>query len=529
MLVNDEDLIPLNTRNESKKSDVDALDEPNGFLSRMADADDSVERLLAARAEAESAEEKAKASGETALPYAKEKRATEKSRKIDDEPLISRGYSLASDSDDSDSPAPINAFGAGALARLSDATQEGHETVEDYKPTDETMLGELKGLPGQSKSGTWTTIGSNDLDGSPAAAESLRTLDDVHIDELLELTVKYGASDLHLTTDLPPMVRKDGKLQALPFQVADAKLTRRIVFDILSNNQIEKFERTHELDFSHGVRKVGRFRFNVYQQREALACAMRVIPNKIPTIEELKLPIILKEMTRKHSGLVLVTGPTGSGKSTTIASMIDIINNEREVHILTIEDPIEYLHHHKRAMVNQRELGEDTDSFNNALRAALREDPDVILVGEMRDLETIAAAITLAETGHLVFATLHTRSAAATVDRIVDVFPSFQQAQIRMQLSTSLEAVVAQQLMPRIGGGRISAIEIMIATSAIRNLIREGKTYQITSVIETGHQYGMQAMDKVLADHFRSGAVTFEEAGSRAIDRENFQRLVKGF
>ena len=246
-------------------------------------------------------------------------------------------------------------------------------------------------------------------------------------------------------------------------------------------------------------------------------------------MEQLKLPAVMREMTRKHSGLVLVTGPTGSGKSTTIASMIDIINQERECHILTIEDPIEYLHMHKKGMVNQRELGTDTDTFNNSLRAALREDPDVILVGEMRDLETISAAITLAETGHLVFATLHTRSAPATVDRIVDVFPAHQQEQIRIQLSTSLEAVVAQQLLPKLGGGRVAAIEIMVATSALRNLIREGKSYQIYSVIETGQQYGMQAMDRVLADLHRSGQVTFEEAATRAIDRENFNRLVKGY
>ncbi len=224
-----------------------------------------------------------------------------------------------------------------------------------------------------------------------------------------------------------------------------------------------------------------------------------------------------------------MTGPTGSGKSTTIASMIDVINMERECHILTIEDPIEYLHMHKKGMVNQRELGTDTDSFNNSLRAALREDPDVILVGEMRDLETIAAAITLAETGHLVFGTLHTRSAPATIDRIVDVFPAHQQEQIRIQLSTSLEAVVAQQLLPKIGGGRVAAIEIMVATSALRNLIREGKSYQIYSVIETGQQYGMQAMDRMLAELHRAGTVTLEEAASRSIDRENFNRLVKGY
>ncbi len=233
-------------------------------------------------------------------------------------------------------------------------------------------------------------------------------------------------------------------------------------------------------------------------------------------------------LTRKHSGLILVTGPTGSGKSTTIACMIDTINSERPVHIMTIEDPIEYLHRHKRAMINQRELNTDTDSFENALRAVLREDPDVILVGEMRDLETIAAALTLAETGHLVFGTLHTRNAPQTMDRVIDVFPPHQQDQIKVQLSNTLEAVVAQQLCPRMGGGRVAAIEIMIATSAIRNLIREGKTYQIYSALETGAQFGMQTMDKVLADLYRTGKITNEEALARAIDRENYKRFLQG-
>ncbi|WP_435792421.1 type IV pilus twitching motility protein PilT [Capsulimonas corticalis] len=352
---------------------------------------------------------------------------------------------------------------------------------------------------------------------------------ETHINELLQRTVEFGASDLHLTTGLPPMVRKDGRVTPLPYDAATPREAQRMVYEILTTDQITTYERTHELDFSYGVSGVGRFRFNVYRQRSSLACAMRVIPNKIPSLDQLKLPPVIRELTRKHSGLVLVTGPTGSGKSTTIASIIDVINAERESHILTIEDPIEYLHGHKKSMVNQRELGGDTHSFNNALRAALREDPDVILVGEMRDLETIAAAITLAETGHLVFATLHTRSAPATIDRIVDVFPAHQQEQIRIQLSTSIEAVIAQQLMPKIGGGRVAAIEIMIATSALRNLIREGKTYQINSVIETGQQYGMQSMDRMLAELHRGGTVTYEEAATRAIDRENFQRLVKGY
>ncbi|MGB9586547.1 MAG: type IV pilus twitching motility protein PilT, partial [Armatimonadota bacterium] len=289
---------------------------------------------------------------------------------------------------------------------------------------------------------------------------------------------------------------------------------------------IQWFEKTRELDFSYGVSDVGRFRVNVYRQRGCIGAAIRAIPSKIPSMEELGLPPILKELSRKNSGLILVTGPTGSGKSTTIATMIDAINRERECHIMTIEDPIEYLHSHKKAMVNQRELNMDTDSFENALRAVLREDPDVVLIGEMRDLETIASALTLAETGHLVFGTLHTRNAPQTIDRVVDVFPPHQQDQIKVQLSNTLEAVIAQQLIPRIGGGRFAAVEIMIATSAIRNLIREGKSHQIYSTIETSGQVGMRAMDKILAEAQRNGIISFEDAVTRAVDRENFMRLM---
>jgi twitching motility protein PilT len=303
---------------------------------------------------------------------------------------------------------------------------------------------------------------------------------------------------------------------------------QRLVYDVLSSENIERFERTKELDFSYGVSGVGRFRFNVYRQRGNVGCAMRAIPASIPSLDQLRMPAILRDLTKKHSGMILVTGPTGSGKSTTIASMIDVINSEHHVHIMTMEDPIEYLHSHKTAMVNQREIGQDTDGFHNAMRAVLREDPDIILVGEMRDKETIAAALTLAETGHLVFGTLHTRNAPQTIDRVVDVFPPDQQDQIKVQLANSLEAVVAQQLLPMLGGGRCAAIEVMIATSAIRNLIREGKTYQIMSSIETGSQYGMQPMDKTLADMHKAGMISYEDALLRAIDRDNFLRLVKG-
>lgn len=367
------------------------------------------------------------------------------------------------------------------------------------------------------------------LDSVDLSQSGKKSVADVHLDTLLAITVENGASDLHLTVNLPPMMRIDGRLVPTDFAPLTPRDTQRLIYDILGNDQIQWFEKTRELDFSYGIKDVGRFRVNVYRQRGQIGVALRAIPGKIPSMEELGLPPILKDLARKHSGLILVTGPTGSGKSTTIATMIDTINRERECHIMTIEDPIEYLHTHRKSMVNQRELNTDTDSFENALRAVLREDPDVILIGEMRDLETIAAALTLAETGHLVFGTLHTRNAPQTIDRVVDVFPPHQQDQIKVQLSNTLEAVIAQQLIPRIGGGRFAAIEIMIATSAIRNLIREGKTYQIYSSIETGGQQGMVAMDKILADAHKNGLISYEDAISRAIDRENFLRLLNGY
>ena len=361
-----------------------------------------------------------------------------------------------------------------------------------------------------------------------AAEPSAKPIEDVHLDDLLREGCERGSSDLHLTVGLPPVVRVDGSLAYLSYQPLSPTETQRLVYDILTNDQVQHFESVRELDFSYGVKGVGRFRVNVYKQRGSVGVALRTIPDRIPTFEQLNLPAILRELSRKHSGLILVTGPTGSGKSTTIACMIDTINSERPVHIMTMEDPIEYLHRHKRGMINQRELNTDTDSFANALRAVLREDPDVIVIGEMRDLETIQAALTMAETGHLVFGTLHTRNAPQTVDRVIDVFPPHQQEQIRVQLSNSLEAVVAQQLLPRIGGGRIATLEIMVATAAVRNLIREGKSHQLYSAIETGAQYGMQTMDKVLADTHRNGKVTLEEAQARSIDRENFQRFLQG-
>lgn len=358
-------------------------------------------------------------------------------------------------------------------------------------------------------------------------AEDVRPLTDMHIDDILREAIERKASDIHLTTGLSPTIRVDGELISMPYAFVTAEDARRLVYETLNDEQVQKFESTHELDFAYTIRGLARFRFNVYMQRGSVAGALRVIPSKIPSFETLGLPPMIREMAKRSSGLILVTGPTGSGKSTTIASMIDDINEERQAHILTIEDPIEYLHQHKKCMVNQREMHSDTFSFHGALRAVLREDPDIILVGELRDLETIEAALTLAETGHLVFGTLHTRNAPSTIDRIIDVFPSDQQDQIRVLLGNTLEGVISQQLLPRLGGGRCAAIEIMVGTAAIKNMIREGKTHQMYSSIETGAQFGMQTMDSSLAAHFRNGYCSYDECLMRAVDKDSFARLAK--
>lgn len=354
------------------------------------------------------------------------------------------------------------------------------------------------------------------------------TVAECHMDELLKIAVQRKASDFHLTAGLPPMIRLDGELVSLSYQPLNPNDIQRLIYEILSDDNITKFESTHELDCSYTVKDTARFRMNIFMQRGAMAAALRLIPGRIPTFDELGLPGVIRDMSKRTSGLILVTGPTGSGKSTTIASMLDDINENRHDHILTIEDPIEYLHPHKRCMVNQREMHTDTFSFHSALRAVLREDPDNILVGELRDLETIEAALTLAETGHLVFGTLHTRNAPSTIDRIIDVFPSDQQDQIRVLLGNTLEAVVSQQLLPKLGGGRVAALEIMLGVPAIRNLIREGKTHQMYSVIETSSNHGMVTMDRSLADHFKNGMVAYDECLMRAVDKDSFARLAKG-
>ncbi|MCX7780947.1 MAG: type IV pilus twitching motility protein PilT [Negativicutes bacterium] len=349
------------------------------------------------------------------------------------------------------------------------------------------------------------------------------------METLLREAVARGASDLHITVGVPPVLRVNGLLTRTDYAILTYQDTDRLLADITTQEQREKFRQIGELDFSFAIPGLSRFRVNAFRQRGAVAIAIRTVMENVPTLEQLKHPAVLKTLARKPRGLILVTGPTGSGKSTTLAAMVDLINEERACHIITLEDPIEYLHRHKNSIVNQRELGADTFSFANALRSALREDPDVILVGEMRDVETIATAITAAETGHLVLATLHTGDAAQTIDRIIDVFPPYQQQQIRIQLSLTLQGIVAQQLLPRLdGSGRVAAMEILLATPAVRNLIREGKSHQVLSVIQTGAKHGMQAMDMSLRDLYQKGIVTYDEALSRASDPDTFVRLTLG-
>ncbi|HUZ29280.1 MAG TPA: type IV pilus twitching motility protein PilT [Solirubrobacteraceae bacterium] len=336
------------------------------------------------------------------------------------------------------------------------------------------------------------------------------------------------ASDLHLTAGAPPMVRIRGRLIPVEgYPTLTPTDTREIVYSILSGSQRQKFENHWQLDFAYQIPGRARFRVNAYFQRAAVGAAFRLIPFEVVPLDTLGLPPVVAEFANKPRGLVLVTGPTGSGKSTTLASLIDVINSSREEHIMTIEDPIEFLHQHKKCIVNQRELGSDATSFGEALKAALRQDPDVILVGEMRDLETISTAITAAETGHLVFATLHTQDTAQTIDRIIDVFPSAQQGQIRAQLSVALQGIMTQTLLPTAdGSGRCVAAEVLLPTAAVRNLIRESKSHQIYSVLQTGGSHGMQTMDASLASLVRAGTITQALAESRAHSAEELRRLL---
>jgi twitching motility protein PilT len=346
--------------------------------------------------------------------------------------------------------------------------------------------------------------------------------------ELLKTAVDLSGSDLHITADTPPQVRVHGHLQRLPAPALTPAETKQLVYSVLTDAQKKRFEETMELDFSFGINGLSRFRCNVFNQRGAVAAVFRVISETIRSFSDLDLPPVVANLAERPRGLVLVTGPTGSGKSTTLAAMIDKINDERHDHILTIEDPIEYIHHHKNCLVNQREVHSDTNSFALALRAALREDPDVVLIGEMRDLETVEAALKIAETGHLTFGTLHTNSAAQTINRIIDIFPAGQQSQIRTQLSLVLEGVVCQALLPRADGkGRVASLEIMIPTPAIRNLIRDDKVHQIYSAMQTGQEkLGMQTANQSLASLYMSKRITLEAALTASSLKDELQDMI---
>ncbi len=349
------------------------------------------------------------------------------------------------------------------------------------------------------------------------------------IEVLLEEVIKKKASDLHIQVGLPPMLRVDGGLTAVPSaDVLTEESVEALVFAILDEDQKQILLKDKEFDFSFAFGDLGRFRVNAFHERGNLAAALRLIPNEILTTEQLGMPEVVKKFADYPRGLVLVTGPTGSGKSTTLAALVDKINTEKSMHIVTIEDPIEFTHKSKKSVIVQREVHYDTYSFSAALRSSLRQDPDVVLLGEMRDLETIAAAITIAETGHLVFATLHTNSAAQSIDRMIDVFPPHQQPQIRAQLSNILMGICSQRLIPSIGGGRTVAAEILIATPAVRNIIREGKSHQLEAVIQTGAEFGMQSMDKTLVELIHSGTISYDEARNYAVDLEELDRLMRG-
>lgn len=350
----------------------------------------------------------------------------------------------------------------------------------------------------------------------------------MQINLLLEKMQEMGASDLHIIAGYPPAFRVDGVLKFEEGEPLDAEKTKSLIYPLLNEDKKTFLEKEKDFDFSYGVSEVGRFRINIHHQRGSIAAAIRLIPHTVPPLEELNLPLIIKDLCLKDKGLILVTGPTGSGKSTTLASMINIINQTKAAHIITIEDPIEYLYPHKKSVIEQREIGADATSFATSLRYCLRQDPDVIMIGEMRDLETISTAITAAETGHLVMATLHTPDAPGAVDRIIDVFPPYQQSQVRAQLSEILIAVIAQTLIPRHEGkGRVPAVEVLIGTPAASNLIRSGKPHQLYSVMQTGSQQKMQTMDQSLVSLIRRGLITRESALVRAKDRRFMEESLR--
>ena len=350
----------------------------------------------------------------------------------------------------------------------------------------------------------------------------------VTMSELFIMMHEKNASDIHITAGATPMLRIDGDLIQTPFEKLTPEMCQTLIFSLMTDAQRQRFEATNELDFAFGIKGMGRLRMNAYRQRGVVGAAIRSIPSKYKTFEELNLPPVVYELMKMTKGLLLITGPTGSGKSTTLASMIDYLNEHRNYHIVTIEDPIEYVHQHKKSIVNQREVGADTESFGAALRHVLRQDPDVILIGELRDLETIGAALNIAETGHLVFATLHTSDASQTINRIIDVFPPHQQEQIRVQLSFVLQGVFAQQLLPMATGtGRTLACEVLIANSAVRNLIREQKIEQIPTIIQTGGKFGMVTMNQSLVDLYKKQKISYQEAVNRSPDPEDLKKLLQ--
>lgn len=349
----------------------------------------------------------------------------------------------------------------------------------------------------------------------------------VTLRELLEIMVKRNSSDLHITVGSPPILRIDGKLVKTDYDVLSPEQTKKLAYSMMNERQRQKFEENSELDLSFGIEQLSRFRCNVFMQRGNVAVALRQIPHMIQTFSELGLPEVVPKLADLPRGLVLVTGPTGSGKSTTLAALIDKINDERNLHIITIEDPIEYLHRHKNCLINQREVHSDTKSFAASLKYALRQDPDVVLIGEMRDLETMEAALTISETGHLAFATLHTNSAAEAVNRIVDVFPTNQQEQVRVQLSFVLQGIICQQLIPRIGGGRALAVEVLVATPAMRAVIRDDKIHQIYSLLQAGQKFGMRTMNQSLCDLYKRKKINHDDAIGRSSNIQELEEMIQ--
>lgn len=366
-------------------------------------------------------------------------------------------------------------------------------------------------------------MGGNVGANSPSASPSI-----IDMSELLRVMVEKNASDLHITMGVPPMLRVDGLVVPTAYPKLTAEVCQHLVYSLLTDTQKQRFESVNELDISFGIKNVGRVRMNVFRQRGAIGASLRSIPQKIQGLDELGLPPVTYDVLKIPKGLILVTGPTGSGKSTTLASMIDYLNEHNQSHIITVEDPIEFVHYHKKSIVNQREIGGDTTSFGQALKYVLRQDPDIILIGEMRDAETIQAAINIAETGHLVFATLHTTDAAQSVNRMIDVFPPHQQSQVRAQVSFVLQAVFSQQLLPKMTGiGRVLALEILIVTAAVRNLIRDEKTEQIIISMQTGAKFGMQTMNMALHDLYVRHQISFQEALGASTDPDDLKRLMQ--